>query len=291
MTTLSSLLPPGGVISNTGAATLSNKTIAGDLKFADSDASNYVALQAAATVPANVTWTLPAADGTNGQVLSTNGSGTLSWATASGGGGGNKIEQGDSKVEVTDTGSNGTATFTMDGTVRAKVNQYGLGLGTETPSSGMGIKFPVTQSASSDANTLDDYEEGTFTPDLKFGGNAVSLTYSSRAGRYTKIGRCVTVSFVFVLSNKGSSSGFATVSLPFSSDEYGQPNQPGYPGGLAFYGGMTNATKAGFIVGNIGAAGYVTAGTATTDSGNYATEANFNNNTTFAMTVTYNTST
>jgi hypothetical protein len=81
-----------------------------------------------------------------------------------------------------------------------------------------GITFPATQVASADANTLDDYEEGTFTPDLKFGGNAVSLTYDSRGGRYTKIGRCVTVSFYFVLSNKGSSSGVATVSLPFSSD-------------------------------------------------------------------------
>ena len=91
-----------------------------------------------------------------------------------------------------------------------------IGVGGATPAaSGSGISFPATQSASSDANTLDDYEEGTFTPDLKFGGNAVSLTYGSRGGRYTKIGRCVTVSFYFVLSNKGSSSGVATVSLPF----------------------------------------------------------------------------
>jgi hypothetical protein len=58
-----------------------------DLRFADSDSSNYVAFQAPATVSVDVTWTLPSADGTSGQVLSTNGSGTLSWATASGGGG------------------------------------------------------------------------------------------------------------------------------------------------------------------------------------------------------------
>ena len=165
-----------------------------------------------------------------------------------------------------------------------------IGVGGATPAaSGAGITFPATQSASTDANTLDDYEEGTFTPDLKFGGNAVSLTYSSRAGRYTKIGRCVTVSFVFVLSNKGSSSGSATVSLPFASDEYGQPNQPGYAGSLPFYENMTNSTKAGFIVGNIGAAGYVMASTSTTASGYVATEGNFNNNTVFAMTITYNT--
>jgi hypothetical protein len=58
-----------------------------DLRFADSDSSNWVAFQAPATVSSNVTWTLPAADGTSNQVLATNGSGTLSWATAGGGGG------------------------------------------------------------------------------------------------------------------------------------------------------------------------------------------------------------
>ena len=56
----------------------------GDLRFADSDSSNYVALQAPATVASNVTFTLPSADGTNGQVLATNGTGTLGFATAGG---------------------------------------------------------------------------------------------------------------------------------------------------------------------------------------------------------------
>jgi hypothetical protein len=58
----------------------------GDLKFADADNSNYVAFQAPATVSANITWTLPSIDGGSGQVLSTNGSGTLSWISASGAG-------------------------------------------------------------------------------------------------------------------------------------------------------------------------------------------------------------
>ena len=56
-----------------------------DLRFADADSSNWVALQAPTTIAANVTWTLPATDGTASQVLSTNGSGTLSWATAASG--------------------------------------------------------------------------------------------------------------------------------------------------------------------------------------------------------------
>jgi hypothetical protein len=47
--------------------------------------TNYVALRAPNSIAADVTWTLPNADGTNGQVLQTNGTGTLSWATVSGG--------------------------------------------------------------------------------------------------------------------------------------------------------------------------------------------------------------
>jgi len=57
----------------------------GDLRFADFDSSNWVAFQAPATVAANITWTLPATDGTNGQALSTNGSGTLSWTNVGSG--------------------------------------------------------------------------------------------------------------------------------------------------------------------------------------------------------------
>ena len=59
----------------------------GDLRFADADSSNYVAFQAPSTVSANVTWTLPGADGTAGQSLTTDGSGTLTWTTISGGAG------------------------------------------------------------------------------------------------------------------------------------------------------------------------------------------------------------
>ena len=92
--------PPGG--SNTqiqfndndafgGSANLiwdgSNVTIGaqGDLRLADSSGGEYVALQAPTTVASNVTFTLPGADGTADQVLTTNGSGVLSFATISGG--------------------------------------------------------------------------------------------------------------------------------------------------------------------------------------------------------------
>jgi len=52
-----------------------------DLRFGDADSSNWVAFQGPATVSSNVTWTLPATDGTNNQVLTTNASGILTWTS------------------------------------------------------------------------------------------------------------------------------------------------------------------------------------------------------------------
>jgi hypothetical protein len=91
--------------------------------------------------------------------------------------------------------------------------------GATATTSGTGITFPATQSASSDANTLDDYEEGTWTPTLAFGGSSTGITYVTRTGRYTKIGNYVFATGFVELSNKGSSTGDATFTgLPFSAD-------------------------------------------------------------------------
>lgn len=75
----------GATTPTTGVFTDVTLNAQGDVRFADSDSSNYVAFQAPATVASNVTWTLPNADGTSGQVLSTDGSGALSWSTPSSG--------------------------------------------------------------------------------------------------------------------------------------------------------------------------------------------------------------
>ena len=81
------------------------------------------------------------------------------------------------------------------------------------------IKFPATQVPSADANTLDDYEEGTWTPTISFGGASVGVTYAAgRAGQYTKIGRQVTVTAYILLTSKGSSTGLARIGgLPFAT--------------------------------------------------------------------------
>jgi hypothetical protein len=80
------------------------------------------------------------------------------------------------------------------------------------------IKFPATQVASADPNTLDDYEEGTFDFGIKFGTSSTGVAYEFREGAYTKIGNKVTVSGRLVLTSKGTSTGDARITgLPFVS--------------------------------------------------------------------------
>lgn len=69
----------GGLVITSNASLFAQS----DVRFFDNDSSNYVGFQAPTTISSNLTWTLPAADGSSGQVLSTNASGTLSWSTPS----------------------------------------------------------------------------------------------------------------------------------------------------------------------------------------------------------------
>jgi len=116
-----------------------------------------------------------------------------------------------------------TIAFSEGGTEAMRINSSGgvqvlncIGVGNATPStSGAGITFPATASPSSDANTLDDYEEGTWTPTWV---NIGTGTYSQQFGRYTKIGRLVTIECYLDISTIGSASGTATIaSLPFGA--------------------------------------------------------------------------
>lgn len=93
----------------------------------------------------------------------------------------------------------GTATsiplvFQTAGTERARFNSTGalVFAGGTTTADGIGITFPATQSASSNANTLDDYEEGTWTAGFATWTTAPTSLLTS----YTKIGRQVTLNMV-----------------------------------------------------------------------------------------------
>jgi hypothetical protein len=79
-----------------------------------------------------------------------------------------------------------------------------------------GINFPATQVASSDANTLDDYEEGTFDAAFTTGGGSVTINAAENNCRYTKVGRLVTVCGYISASSVSSPTGALSISnLPF----------------------------------------------------------------------------
>ena len=95
-----------------------------------------------------------------------------------------------------------------------------------------GINFPddASSSASSDANTLDDYEEGTFTPTLTTNAtDFTSVTYdSATSGRYTKVGNLVHVQGFIKTDaiNIGSASGDVSIGgLPFTAITSSTPTQ------------------------------------------------------------------
>jgi hypothetical protein len=67
------------------------------------------------------------------------------------------------------------------------------------------IAFPAAQNASANANTLDDYEEGTWTPVFTCGTPGdLSVAYSTQLGQYTKIGNVVTLSCNLVCTDRKS---------------------------------------------------------------------------------------
>ncbi len=98
------------------------------------------------------------------------------------------------------------------------------------------LPFPATQIPSADANTLDDYEEGTWTPVLRFGGLSVGITYGTQSAVYTVIGNKCFFNCTIILTNKGSSTGAANVAgLPFT-------NTGSYCGIVAYCDLMTSIT-------------------------------------------------
>ena len=292
------------------------------------EAANYVGFEAPA-LSANQIWVLPAADGTNGQMLSTNGSGTLAWATASSTvtgltdttissiGSGEilkwngsawinntlaeagietatiKDADNNTKVQVEESADENKIRFDTAGTERMIIDAGGsVGIGTSSPTrqlelkgssdnvplvidtaagahagiwlkengtdrwqvyseassgdlaffnystsdesmrieangelnmkydivfgtAGKGICLGVT--SNTDANTLDDYEEGTWTAGFAGGSGSVTINTSYDLLSYTKIGNIVHISGRIRISSVSSPSGEIYISgLPFA---------------------------------------------------------------------------
>jgi len=98
--------------------------------------------------------------------------------------------------------------------------------GASTSATGVGITFPATQSASTDANTLDDYEEGTWTPGLTCGtSGTITLTSPTNSGLYTKVGRQVTAYVLMGVSSVSLPVGTLSMTgLPFNCNSTIRPS-------------------------------------------------------------------
>ena len=161
--------------------------------------------------------------------------------------------------------ANAAMYFGTNNTTRMSINAGAPILclsGGNTSATGTGIAFPATQSASSDANTLDDYEEGTWTPTLLVATG--TPTYNYQEGRYTKIGNVVVCGGIVGVSNSASLTGNINVSLPFPTNNttYGAtagstsdgsgftwPINGGYSLSMTINGGSNQSYSTAIVVG------------------------------------------
>ena len=194
--------------------------------------------------------------------FNTNASGTVAAEIFTSGGVsiGNTTDPGATNLSVTGTGKFGTT----------------VGVGAATPSaSGAGITFPATQSASTNANTLDDYEEGTWTPTITGATTAGTGVYVLQQGSYTKIGNQVTVWFRILWSAHTGTGSTVLTGLPFTINASNvsfdfipiASQSVAYTSGKTLVAGWgaTGLTYTGFDIGQVGASSvYVVLAMATT---------------------------
>ncbi len=259
------------VVGKATTDTLTNKTLTAqvivtDAKFSNQaiakfyeqsgNGTNYIGLSAPDAVTTDVTLKLPDGAGTNGQVLTTNGTNAMTWTSPLvnpmdsagdlivGGvaGAAVKLDSGTANFLLQ---ANGAASPTWVQIVDANVATGAAIAGAKIVSASnsvagvvdtstqtfagaktfngniavnAGVTFPATQAASGNANTLDDYEEGTWTPTITgVGGPPVSISYATQVGTYTKIGNQVSImcSLYGTFSSKGTGQ-IAINGLPFS---------------------------------------------------------------------------
>jgi len=134
-------------------------------------------------------------------------------------------------LKVDQVQSDSNLSFQVAGANVAYMNSTGLqmtggqiiaGSNTLINSSGLiyanaGIAFPASQSASADANTLDDYEEGTWTPVITSGG----WTLGVNTATYVKIGKQVTIHYYLSLTGSGTAAALTFSGVPFAPSSLG----------------------------------------------------------------------
>ena len=140
----------------------------GEIRFADTDSSNYVAFKSPGTVAANRTYTLPAVIGAAGQVLKVASAGrtdtaaTLEWANDETGGAGSSASGGTGDVQISD----GAGNFTSDTDLNFDTTNTRLNIGNKTAAAG------------------NLFIEGTFFEPVKFKITDPSATFGPNIGLY-----------------------------------------------------------------------------------------------------------
>ena len=184
------------------AVTINASTTAGLVNTADT--SGVLALQTAGTTAVTVNASQVVSIGT------TNVGGTLNTTTTSGNWG----------VLIYD-GTNNASMLQFRNNAGAAAGDISLSSAGATSlliSSVAGVNFPATQVASANANTLDDYEEGTWTPVMSGSTTAGTGTYNGQAGSYVKIGSVVYYTLDLSWTNHTGTGNMNLSGLPFTSD-------------------------------------------------------------------------
>lgn len=187
-------------------------------KFMQSDGTNWVAS----------TPTLPTTAGTSGKILISDGtnivSSTPTYPNSATGTGTLLRADGTNWVATTTTYPNTNAINTLLYASAANVMSALATANTAIlATNGSGVPSLTTTPACtsitlSGGTALDTYTSGgTWTPAIQFGGASVGITYAARSASYSRIGNIVTFTLSIELSNKGSSTGAATITgLPFN---------------------------------------------------------------------------
>lgn len=138
----------------------------------------------------------------------------------------------ENKITVTSVGGSSSITIPDAVTLVSPTVSSSINL------TGGALKFPGTQVSSADVNTLDDYEEGSWTPALTFSTPGdLARTYTTQLGRYTKIGRLVHATFEIVtatFTHTTASGNLQITSFPMT-------NSGVVVEGAILWGGITKA--------------------------------------------------
>jgi hypothetical protein len=138
------------------------------------------------------------------------GSGTISFSTAAVGTWAATPSSANLAAAMTDETGSGSLVFA---TRPSFANTIGVG-GATASASGAGVTFPASQSASTDPNTLDDYEEGTYTPTIF----SVVVGNGTVYGRYVLCGNMVFCSGSLLFGSTTTVSTYIRPSVPFVAD-------------------------------------------------------------------------